>query len=101
MMEEDALLHQEYEIQVGSWPSPIRQLLGLRKATPVVLEFLATKRARRKSSIQVWEKEEWRRSRDKMWLLDEERLKDGEEEKEENREPGDEGSELVEEVTGA
>lgn len=62
--EEHTLLQQKHKTQVRPWSSTFKQLLGLRKTTLRVLEFLATTREEKRLEVQDQEQEEQRRSRD-------------------------------------
>lgn len=62
-------------MQVDSWPTTVRQLLGSRRATPALIEFLATTQVEGRPRVQEREQKERRRRRDKACGLDEERLK--------------------------
>lgn len=85
--------------QVDLWPSMVKQLLGSRKATAAMLEFLDTIGAGRRPRVQEQKQQERRRSRDKACGLDEARLEGRKDDKVEgNREAGDyEGMEEMEE----
>lgn len=77
------------------WP-----LVRHDQTTPDVFEFMAPTRAGRRSRAKEEEHEEWRRGRNKAWRLDEERLKDGEKEEEQNKELGEEGKKAGMEARG-
>lgn len=70
----------------------VMQLLGSKKGTPTVLEFLATTHVGVRLTVHDQGQEKCRRGRNKALELDEERLEDSEEEEEENRGTGSKGS---------
>lgn len=45
------LLCQENDIEIGSWPDKVRQMLGSRKVISAVLEFLPTTMADKGPSV--------------------------------------------------
>lgn len=86
--------------QHGQTAARIKQLLGSRKATPAVLEFLATTRAGRKPRVKEQKPEQRRRRRDEAWRLDQERLERSEDQEEGKRETDSEECQNKEEARG-
>lgn len=78
------LIRKKYETTIGTWPTIVKQLLGSKKATPVLLEFLATTRAGEKPPVQNQKQIERRGRQDKAWGLNVETL-EGKTEQEENK----------------
>lgn len=49
---EHILWRWKHETKVNLWPSMVKQLLGSRRVTAVVMEFLATTRAGERPKVQ-------------------------------------------------
>lgn len=75
----------------------VKQLMGLKKATPTVLFFLAATRAAQRAQRQEEEMRWQERERDEAWGLDVDRLEEDDnrvaEEEMENRQKREEGRE--------
>lgn len=52
----------------------VKQLLKSKKATPAVLEFLATSTVDKRQRVQEQKPKERRKRREEVWRLDEERV---------------------------
>lgn len=76
---ECTLVIKEHELDVGSWLATVKQLLGSRKATLKLLDFLVTTRTRERSQALKQEQGEITGRSDEVWRPDKERMEDKEE----------------------
>lgn len=88
-------MHWEYETEVSSWPTTVKQLLGKQKVIPALFEFLTTTTLGERPQVQDQEQQKRRRWRDKTWRLGQDSMEEKEKmrDDEETREKWSDGGE--------